>query len=221
MKIQELLVEAPVSTNNISSMGAGGVDPSKKIGRSSRSDLAQNALGGRAVGSTPVNQKPMGQQAGGGSSAALDMIGNNMKQLTTALGLNPGSKVPGADKAVVDKVDDKGVHYQDPQSGTQVTMGKDDLSKFLTKDLVSKVLSKDKASVVRDLNIINTALPGSATKMPVQKVATSLTKSNPNNVDLQNIAQATNTAFSPLLRDQPSTQVIKNKMMQVQKQPAR
>jgi len=215
MKIRDLVFEAPIPTpikapNNVDPT----TDPNKKLDPTQKKlakDTMANALGvdTQQQGVTPQNQ--MGQPA---TDKQKDDVMKSLQFMQGNL-----MSVPGADaKQKIDKIDAKGVHFIDPQSGKETVMDKDTIGQAVTPQQVTTAATKDKVELQRNLNQLKLLDP----TLNTQKDTISLMKSpqQRNNIDQANVGQLAGTV-KPAMTDRLGVQGLKNLLLKMQHQTSK
>jgi len=218
MKIRDLVFEAPIPSPNTKTNSPNNADPTtdpnKKLDPTQQKlakDTMANALGVKTQqpGQTPQNQ--IGQPA---TDSEKDAVMKGLQYMQGNL-----MNLPGYDtKQKIDKIDSKGVHFMDPQSGKQTVMDKDTIGQAVTPQQVAAAATKDKVELQKNLNQLKMLDPS----LNTQKDTMSLMKSpqQRNNVDQANVGQLAGTV-KPAMTDKLGVQGLKNLLMRMQHQTSK
>ena len=121
MKIRDLVFEAPAPSNNTNPNATNKVDPTKALDPAQKTLAKATMAKGLGVENNPQGMIPQNKQVG-----QQPVLGPDQKDaLVKSLGFMQGNlmQLPGQDsKQKVNKIDSKGVHFADPQTGKETVM---------------------------------------------------------------------------------------------------
>jgi hypothetical protein len=176
MKIRDLVFEAPVPSNNTNPNATNKVDPTKALDPAQKTLAKATMAKGLGVDANPQGMIPQNKQVG-----QQPVLGPAQKDaLVKSLGFMQGNlmQLPGQDsKQKIDKIDSKGVHFADPQTGKETVMDKDAVSQAVTPQQVKTAQAQDTDQMVRaiqslknvDKTISNPAKDAKSIMVPTNK----------------------------------------------------
>jgi hypothetical protein len=215
MKIRDLVFEAPVPSNNTNPNATNKVDPTKALDPAQKTLAKATMAKGLGVENNPQGMIPQNKQIG-----QQPVLGPAQKDaLVKSLGFMQGNlmQLPGQDsKQKVDKIDSKGVHFADPQTGKETVMDKDAVSQAVTPQQVKTAQAQDTDQMVRAIqslkNVDKTITsPGKDAK----SMMVPTDKRTP--MDKDNVAQLAGS-MKPALDSQNGVSALKNLLMKMQHQ---
>jgi hypothetical protein len=215
MKIRDLVFEAPVPSNNTLN-ATDKVDPSKALTTAQKTLAKATMAKGLGVDNDPQGMIPQNKQVG-----QQPVLGPAQKDaLVKSLGFMQGNlmQLPGQDsKQKIDKIDSKGVHFADPQTGKQTVMDKDAVSQAVTPQQVKTAQAQDTDQMIRavqslknvDKTISNPAKDAKSMMIPTNKRT---------GMDKDNVGQLAG-AIKPALDGGPNgVNALKNLLVKMQHQ---
>jgi hypothetical protein len=215
MKIRDLVFEAPAPSNNTNPNATNKVDPTKALDPAQKTLAKATMAKGLGVENNPQGMIPQNKQVG-----QQPVLGPDQKDaLVKSLGFMQGNlmQLPGQDsKQKVNKIDSKGVHFADPQTGKETVMDKDAVSQAVTPQQVKTAQAQDTDQMVRAIqslkNVDKTITsPGKDAK----SMMVPTDKRTP--MDKDNVAQLAGS-MKPALDSQTGVSSLKNLLMKMQHQ---